>query len=156
MPRDKDRKRIIRDRMKKTGESYTAARASVIGKQKTPASAAPRLADQAALAGMTRRESLGEDQPHVGGVGPGARRRRRRCDAARPASRRSCTTKHGAPTGGRRPSPSATSGSKGLRERGQRRDGSVRGDEEPDVRRAGQHAVPRVGVHDATRRRWLD
>ena len=32
MTRDKDRKRIIRSRMKKTGESYTAARAHVLAK----------------------------------------------------------------------------------------------------------------------------
>ena len=31
---DKDRKRIIRDRMKKTGESYTAARVQILSKRK--------------------------------------------------------------------------------------------------------------------------
>lgn len=51
MPRDKDRKRIIRARMKKTGESYTTARAQVISKaQPTPPS---RAVDYAALAGMS-------------------------------------------------------------------------------------------------------
>jgi hypothetical protein len=51
MPRDKDRKRIIRNRMKKTGESYTAARAHVITQpQPTPP---PRMRDIAQLAGMT-------------------------------------------------------------------------------------------------------
>src|SRR5262249_3717987 len=52
MPRDKDRKRIIRQRMKKTGESYTAARAQVISKIRVnkPAS---RTMDLAALAGRS-------------------------------------------------------------------------------------------------------
>jgi hypothetical protein len=50
MPRDKDRKRIIRARMKKTGESYTAARAQIISKtQPTPT----RTVDHAARAGMS-------------------------------------------------------------------------------------------------------
>jgi hypothetical protein len=51
MPRDKDRKRIIRTRMKKTGESYTTARAHILSKAQTTKPAA-RAADLAALAGM--------------------------------------------------------------------------------------------------------
>lgn len=51
MPRDKDLKRIIRERMKKTGESYTAARAHVLSKKTTDRPAAP-VRDLAALAGM--------------------------------------------------------------------------------------------------------
>src|SRR5437867_2237967 len=50
MPRDKDRKRIIRSRMKKTGESYTAARAHVI--TKTRANQPPPV-NLATLAGMS-------------------------------------------------------------------------------------------------------
>ena len=51
MTRNKDQKRIIRDRMRKTGESYTAARARILAK---PAPRAPRLsaADMAERAGM--------------------------------------------------------------------------------------------------------
>jgi hypothetical protein len=48
---DKDRKRIIRARMQKTGESYTAARAQILSISKKSKSAAPRI-DHAALAGM--------------------------------------------------------------------------------------------------------
>ena|SRR2546421_4450955 len=51
MPHDKDRKRIIRARMKKTGESYTAARAHVLSKTTSDRPAAPAR-DLAALAGM--------------------------------------------------------------------------------------------------------
>src|SRR5262245_40813410 len=50
MPRDKDRKRIIRARMKKTGESYTAARAHVLSTKKSDQVSAPAV-DMAALAG---------------------------------------------------------------------------------------------------------
>jgi hypothetical protein len=49
---DKDRKRIIRRRMQKTGESYTTARAHVISKAKVHHAAAPAV-DHASLAGMS-------------------------------------------------------------------------------------------------------
>jgi hypothetical protein len=52
MTRNKDRKRIIRDRMKKTGESYTTARAHVIARKTTSAAPRARAAEYAALAGM--------------------------------------------------------------------------------------------------------
>jgi uncharacterized protein YndB with AHSA1/START domain len=47
MPRQKDLKRIVRARMQKTGESYTAARLHLVRKTETP------LPDYAALAGMS-------------------------------------------------------------------------------------------------------
>lgn len=56
MPRNKDLKRLVRARMTKTGESYTAARAQVIRKSqsKKPQAAAPAAtADYATLAGMS-------------------------------------------------------------------------------------------------------
>lgn len=54
MPKNKDQKRLIRARMTKTGESYTAARAIVVAREKTdePRSAAPRK-EWASLAGMS-------------------------------------------------------------------------------------------------------
>ena len=51
MTRDKDRKRIIRDRMKKTGESYTTARVHVISSSKDTHTAAPAV--DATAAGMS-------------------------------------------------------------------------------------------------------
>ncbi len=60
MPRNKDLKRLVRARMKKTGEAYTAARAQLLKKPRSKPS--PRLAaalsaapkqDYAALAGMS-------------------------------------------------------------------------------------------------------
>ncbi len=52
MPTDKDFKRLVRGRMRKTGESYTAARAQ-LRKQKPVSSAAPRPAQYAAIAGKS-------------------------------------------------------------------------------------------------------
>ena len=54
MPLDKDFKRLVRGRMQKTGESYTAARA-VLRKKPAPPSPAPRPAppEYATLAGMS-------------------------------------------------------------------------------------------------------
>ena len=54
MPLDKDFKRLVRGRMQKTGESYTAARA-VLRKKPAPRAPASRPAppDYATLAGMT-------------------------------------------------------------------------------------------------------
>lgn len=52
MPVQKDFKRLVRQRMRKTGESYTAARANLL--QNRSRSAAPdRAADYARLAGMS-------------------------------------------------------------------------------------------------------
>jgi hypothetical protein len=51
MPKDKDLKRHVRARMRRTGESYTAARSHVIGKGRAPRAAA-RSADLAQTAGM--------------------------------------------------------------------------------------------------------
>ena len=63
MPREKDLKRLVRARMKKTGEAYTTARAQVLKKPKRtaprPDVSAPRLTtappspDYAELAGMS-------------------------------------------------------------------------------------------------------
>jgi hypothetical protein len=56
MPTDKDFKRLVRGRMQKTGESYTAARAHLLQHQARPAR--PRPADYATLAG--RRDAVVE------------------------------------------------------------------------------------------------
>ena len=61
MPRNKDLKRLVRARMRKTGEAYTAARAQIIKKPKTrsastsraTAASAAEKVDYAALAGVS-------------------------------------------------------------------------------------------------------
>ncbi|MEQ8766728.1 MAG: hypothetical protein RL885_22635 [Planctomycetota bacterium] len=51
MPKKKDLKRVVRDRMSKTGESYTTARSQVLRKKKPQH--APIPADLAAITGMS-------------------------------------------------------------------------------------------------------
>jgi len=56
MPRQKDLKRLVRTRMQKTGESYTAARAQILNrkaKKTTSSGEAVSAADYAKLAGMS-------------------------------------------------------------------------------------------------------
>lgn len=53
MPTDKDFKRLVRGRMQKTGESYTAARAHLRTHMPTPAAPKPATADYAKLAGRS-------------------------------------------------------------------------------------------------------
>jgi hypothetical protein len=57
MPRNKDLKRLVRARMRKTGEAYTAARAHVLKKRPSPRVAevlsAPPVKDYATIAGMS-------------------------------------------------------------------------------------------------------
>jgi len=52
MPKNKDLKRLVRTRMKKTGESYTSARTQITRTPKTRAAALPEQ-DYARLAGMS-------------------------------------------------------------------------------------------------------
>jgi hypothetical protein len=51
MPREKDLKHLVRARMKKTGESYTAARVQLL--KKSPTRSIPAKPDYAAVAGMS-------------------------------------------------------------------------------------------------------
>ncbi len=56
MPTHKDFKRLVRARMRKTGEAYSAARAQLLAKNPSPAPAAlppPARVDYATLAGMS-------------------------------------------------------------------------------------------------------
>jgi len=52
MTKQKDLKRVVRERMKKTGESYTAARAHIVDQQKPPRPAKPK-AEWPKLAGTS-------------------------------------------------------------------------------------------------------
>jgi uncharacterized protein YndB with AHSA1/START domain len=54
MPRQKDLKRLVRTRMQKTGEAYTAARAQILSKSRAKTtSSAPKPPDYATLAGTS-------------------------------------------------------------------------------------------------------
>ena len=81
MPRQKDLKRLVRARMEKTGEAYTAARAQVLRKPRAPrrtASAAD--AARAAPATVTHREP--KDFAAIAGMSDAAIKEKTGCDWA--------------------------------------------------------------------------
>ena len=152
MPRDKDRKRIIRTRMKKTGESYTTARAHVISKprEKQP----PRTVDHAALAGMT-------DAAIAAKTGRTWREWTRVLDADGAAAlpHRDIAAlvhrKHGVGDWWAQTVTVGYERIKGLRDRGQRRNGAY------EAGKSRTFSVPVNTLFDAwadaaTRRRWLE
>jgi hypothetical protein len=61
MPRDKDLKRLVRARMKKTGEAYTAARAQILRKSAKPTAPTPEYAKLAGMADDVVKEKTGRD-----------------------------------------------------------------------------------------------
>ena len=153
MPRDKDRKRIIRERMKKTGESYTAARAHVLSKHTADRPAAP-VRDLGALAGMT-------DGAVAAKTGRTWRQWVDALDADGAASmthRDIATIVHTKHHVGDWWAQTVTVGYervKGLRERGQRRSGTY------EATKSRTYNVPVAALFDAwanhaARRRWLD
>ena len=153
MTRDKDRKRIIRSRMKKTGESYTAARAQIISKanQQEPR---VRRVDHAVLAGMS-------DDAIAKKTGRTWQQWARTLDADGAAAqphREIATLVHTKYGIGDWWAQTVTVGYeriKGLRDRGQRRGGGY------EVNKSKTFNVPvatlfKAWADDGTRRRWLD
>jgi hypothetical protein len=158
MTRDKDRKRIIRTRMQKTGESYTAARLQVISAAKKSRTQATLPVEPpvnyASLAGM-REEAIAAKTGHtwrewvrlLDGENAAAMPHREIASLVR--------SKYGV---GDWWSQSVTVGYeriKGLRERGQRRGGSY------EVNKTKTVSVPvralfEAWSDDATRKRWLN
>lgn len=162
---DKDRKRIIRARMDKTGESYTAARAQILSinkKTQTGAATAPAVAtakaaapaiDYAALAGMSddkvsaKTSRTWEEWTRVLDADGAAKMTHGEIAVL-------VHEKHGV---GAWWSQSVTVGYeriKGLRDRGQRRDGAY------EAGRTKTFDVPAKTLFDAwasdtARRRWL-
>ncbi len=160
MPREKDLKRLVRARMKKTGESYTSARSQLLTKSRPKtavrrtAAPAPAAIDHAALAGMADaavKEKTGRTWEEW---------------------TRALDT-HGAGEMTHRDIATIVSGTykvpdwwsqtvtvgyeriKGLRARGQRRDGTY------EAAKSRTYNVPVATLFDAwadaaTRRRWLD
>lgn len=153
MPRDKDRKRIIRTRMKKTGESYTAARAHVLSTPKEKRSPEPQP-DHAARAGMS-------DEKIAEKTGRSWKEWARVLDADGAAimpHRDIATLLHGKYGVGDWWAQAVTVGYeriKGLRDRGQRRGGSYEATKSKTFN-VGVDALFRAWADDATRRMWLD
>jgi len=153
VPRDKDRKRIIRNRMKKTGESYTAARAHILSKT-TIKQPPTRVTDHAALAGM-------RDEKVAAKTGRTWREWVRVLDADQAAAMRHrdvAALVHEKYHVGDWWSQMVTVGYeriKGVRERGQRLDGAY------EASKSRTFDVPVKTLFGAwataaTRRRWLD
>jgi hypothetical protein len=153
MPRDKDRKRIIRERMKKTGESYTAARAHVLAKPKVTQPPSSSVVDRAALAGMSDQKIAAKTgrtwQQWVHALdGDGG--------ATMPHGRIATIVhqKYGAPDWWAQTVTVGYERIKGLRERGQRRDGTY------EATKSRTFNVPvstlfDAWADDAMRRRWI-
>lgn len=153
MPRHKDLKRIIRTRMKKTGESYTAARARILSTTKTTEPAIDAARD-AARAGMS-------DEKIAARTGRAWRQWVRTLDAdgagAMPHREIAALvhTKYGIGDWWAQTVTVGYERLKGLRERGQRRDGTY------EATRSRTFAVPVAALFaawatPAKRRQWLD
>jgi hypothetical protein len=151
MTRDKDRKRIIHSRMKKTGESYTAARAQILlrpVRERCPRPDLPALAGMSdeTIAAKTGR-TWGEWVRALDDDNAGSLPHR---DIARLVH-----AKHGI---GEWWAQTVTVGFeriKGLRDRGQRRDGTF------EANKSRTFSVPvdtmfKAWSDAAARRRWLD
>jgi len=162
MPRNKDLKRLVRARMKKTGEAYTAARAQILDKPRTPTRAKTPVvvaestspADYGTLAGMT-------DAAIKKGTGCTWERWVRVLDhdGASTMSHREiaalASTKYKAGSWWSQTVAVGYERIKGLRARGQQRDGSY------GATKSRTFNVPVRKLFDAwadakTRKRWLD
>ena len=150
MTRNKDLKRVIRTRMKKTGESYTAARAHVVSQAPIEQ---PRTVAYAALAGMS-------DDKIAAKTGRTWREWTRALDADGAAAmpHRDIATavheKHGVGDWWAQTVTVGYERIKGLRDRGQRRGGSY------EVTKSRTLNVPvtalfRAWADTRARRRWL-
>jgi hypothetical protein len=167
MPRDKDLKRLVRARMTKTGEAYTAARAQIIKKSRaktlpSPSTATPRVArvpaptpiDYAGLAGMS--DAVIEEK--TGRTWEQWARTLDGHDAAEMAHRDIAALVHatyGVPDWWTQTVTVGYERIKGLRARGQRRDGTY------EASKSRTFNVPVTtlfeGWADASlRRRWLN
>jgi hypothetical protein len=152
MPREKDLKRLVRARMAKTGEAYTAARAQILRKS-TPPSKAPSP-DYAALAGMAD-EAVNEK---TGRTWEQWVRTLDRHDAATMAHREIAmlvSVTYKVPEWWSQTVTVGYERIKGLRVRGQHRDGTY------DASKSRTYAVPVATLFDAwadtaLRNRWLD
>jgi hypothetical protein len=153
MTRDKDRKRIIRNRMKKTGESYTTARVHVLS-TKNARRSAPSSTDLAAVAGMS-------DNSIAAKTGRDWRQWVRVLDAdgaadmPHSAIARLVSAKHRVGDWWAQTVTVGYERIKGLRERGQRRDGTYEASKNRTFA-VTVAALYAAWADDATRRLWLD
>jgi hypothetical protein len=152
VPLNKDLKRIVRQRMTKTGESYTAARAHIVSKPRIK-QASPPAVDYARLAGMS-------DEKIAAKTGRTWRQWEQVLDADGAAAlphREIAVIVHGrgVPDWWAQTVTVGYERIKGLRDRGQRRGGAY------EAGKSRTFAVPVTTLYDAwvdekRRRRWLD
>jgi hypothetical protein len=157
MPRNKDLKRLVRARMSKTGEAYTAARAQIVRKasprsNRAPATSVPlNCAELAGMSDAVIREKTGatweEWARRLDNEGAAAMSHR---DIARLVQRT-----YDVPDWWTQTVTVGYERIKGLRERGQRRDGSY------EANKSRTYNVPISRLFDAwadatSRQRWLD
>lgn len=153
MPRSKDLKRIIRGRMKKTGESYTAARTQIISKArpKTPPDARVDLAAQAGMSDEKIAAKTGrtwKEWVHaLDAAGAAGRPHREIAILVRETYGVGDWWTQAVTVGYER--------IKGLRDRGQRRDGGYEVNKSKTVPVAVE-ALYEAWANDGIRRRWLD
>jgi hypothetical protein len=151
MTRDKDRKRIIRNRMRKTGESYTAARAHILSR--TAREPRPPRPDLPALAGMSD-ASIAAKTARTWRAWVRALDEDNAASLAHGEIARLVRAKHGMGNWWAQTVTVGYERIKGLRERGQRRNGTY------EANKSRTFSVP---VHTlfgawsdaAARRRWL-
>ncbi len=154
MPREKDLKRLVRARMRKTGEAYTAARSQLTKAGRTSPAAKAAAIDYAAVAGM-RDEKMKEKTQRTWKEWTDALDRH---DAHRMEHRAIANLLHTTFKVGDWWAQMVAVGYeriKGLRARGQRRDGTY------EVSKSRTYNVPVSELFEAwadsgTRRRWLD
>ncbi len=128
MPTQKDLKRLVRARMKKTGERYTTARAQLLRKRppprrRAPASSAPNAKDLAELAGMSD-ASVAKKTGRAWKEWVTMLDRAGAAKLAHPEIVRLVHEEHGIPGWWAQTVTVGYERIRGLRERGQRRDGS--------------------------------
>lgn len=163
MPRNKDLKRLVRARMRKTGEAYTAARAQLVlrsepNKATAAATAAPAPArapgDYAAIAGM-RDEVLKEKTGCTWERWVLALDRAGAAGMTHREIARLVSTRYKVPSWWSQTVTVGYERIKGMRARGQRRDGTW------EVTKSRTFHVPVADLYEAwadgrQRRRWLD
>lgn len=150
MPTQKDLKRRVRERMRKTGESYTSARAKLLAKRPArppaaQASAAPAAAppsDLAALGGMSD-AAVAEKTGRTWQEWVAELDRSGAVALPHPAIARLLRTEHGLPSWWAQMVTVGYERIRGLRERGQRRDGRF------DVHKSKTYPVSRLRLWTA-------
>jgi hypothetical protein len=162
MPRNKDLKRLVRARMEKTGEAYTAARAQIVRKARgakrarktaAPAAAPPKSADYAKVAGMSD-AAIEKNSGRTWAQWVELLDRVGAIDMAHRDIAAMVHEKYGVPGWWTQTVTVGYERIKGLRARGQRRDGSY------EANKSRTYDVPVARLFEAwadakVRRRWL-